>query len=228
MWKIPRATRTLTYKTVVCIAIGLAGFALNFWPINVDLEGGHRASFMIGLVFPMIVALAWGWKYGLISATVGMACQSGWFIWGIERQTLISLPPLTLWIVWHGWWADRRREDHPWRESPFAIEIPFRIVIELGFYTVFRWLVSFNPPPWNAAITWDQVPLSWVHTVAIKHTITAYILLLAAYVALSLGAVRRFFGLRPRPAQRDTTAIYAGAILMSLFIWVIDAIVDRH
>ena len=28
--------------------------------------------------------------------------------------------------------------------SAFAVEIPFRIISGLGFYTIFRWLVSFN------------------------------------------------------------------------------------
>jgi len=82
-----------------------------------------------------------------------------------------------------------------------------------------------NPPPWNPEISWDHVSSAWLQTVAIKHVVTAYILLTAAYVALSLGAVRRFFGLPLRPAQRDTTAICAGAALFGLLLWMLDALV---
>jgi hypothetical protein len=38
--------------------------------------------------------------------------------------------------------------------------VPFRIASELGFYTIFRWLFSFNPPSWNPSTTWDRVPMS--------------------------------------------------------------------
>lgn len=110
---------------------------------------------------------------------------------------LYSVPVFTLWIVWHGYWADRRRADprRPWYLSAFAVEVPFRVLCELGFYTVFPLLVSLNPPPWNPAVTRDHVPLPWIHAVALKHTVTAYVLLLAAYVVLSLGPARRVFGL---------------------------------
>ncbi|MBD3268197.1 PAS domain S-box protein, partial [bacterium] len=75
-------------------------------------------------------------------------------------------------------------------------------------------------------MAWDTVSLSWVHTVAVKHTLTGFLLLLAAYVAISIGPVRRFFGLPLRPAQQDTNMIYALAILFGLGIWGLDALVD--
>ena len=134
----------------------------------------------------------------------------------------------TLWIVWHGWWADRRDVTSRWTRSPFIVEIPFRVVIELGFFTIFPWLVSFNPPPWNPDYTWNLVPLSWMTTVAIKHTFTSYILLLASYVALSLGPVRKVFGLRKKIAQRDTHIIYAGALLIGLLLWTAEAWFHYH
>ncbi|QLA16098.1 PAS domain S-box protein [Desulfolutivibrio sulfoxidireducens] len=106
------------------------------------------------------------------------------------------------------------------------MEIPVRIIIELGFLVVFRWLVSLNPPPWNPSISLDHVSSAWLHTVAVKHVVEAYVLLIAAYVALSLGPVRRFFGLPPRFAQRETSAIYAGAALFGLILWMLDALVE--
>lgn len=59
---------------------------------------------------------------------------------------------------------------------------------------------------------------------ALKHTVTAYVLLMTAHVVLSLGPVRRFFGLSPRSAQRDTSVIYAGSVLFGLLLWVLDAL----
>ncbi len=213
-------------RVLVAVLFGLIGFLVNFQDIELFSGSAFKISILAGLYFPLVIALAWGWRYGLLSALAG-GCQSMWWLWRYDGWGVIyAAPVFTLWIVWHGWWADRRTEGHSWRISSFMVEIPFRVIIELGFYTVFRWLVSFNPPPWNPAITWDHVPLSWVHIVAVKHVATSYVLLLAAYATLSMGNVRRFFDLPPRPAQTDTNAIFSVAFLLGLMLWGVDAIVD--
>ena len=217
--------KTRSYKVAVALAFGLIGFGVNFLNIEI-LEGAtFKISILAGLFFPLLIALAWGWRYGLLAALAG-GCQTMWLLWHSDGWGILySVPVFTLWIVWHGWWAERRSGDHPWYTASFAVEVPFRIVIELGFLVVFRWLVSLNPPPWNPAISWDHVSSAWLQTVAIKHTITAYILLTVAYATLSLGTVRQFFGLPPRPARRDTRTIYAGSALFALLLLMLDILV---
>jgi PAS domain S-box-containing protein len=217
---------TRAYRVAVAVTFGLIGFGVNFLDIEFMEGATFKISILAGLFFPLVIALAWGWRYGLLSALAG-GCQTMWWLWsGDGWGVLYSVPVFTLWIVWHGWWAERRVEGHPWYASLFAVEVPFRIVIELGFLVVFRWLVSLNPPPWDSALSWDQVSSAWLQTVAIKHVVAAYILLTVAYVTLSLGVVRRFFGLPPRTAQRETTAIYAGAALFGVLLWTLDALVQ--
>jgi len=213
-----------TYRVLVAVAFGLIGFGVNF--IDIDFMAGStfKITILVGLFFPLVVALAWGWRYGLLSALAG-GCQTMWWLWhGDGWGVFYSVPVFTLWIVWHGWWAEHRPEGHPLYLSSFTMEIPFRIIIELGFLVVFRWLVSLNPPPWNPTVSWDHVSSTWLQTVAVKHVVEAYVLLMAAYVALSLGPVRRFFGLPPRSAQRDTSVIYASAALFGLLLWTMDAL----
>jgi PAS domain S-box-containing protein len=214
------------YKVIVAVVFGLMGFGVNFMDIEF-LEGAtFKISILAGLFFPLVITLAWGWHYGLLSALAG-GCQTMWWLWqGDGWGIFYSVPVFTLWIVWHGWWAERRSEGYPWYVALFAVEVPFRIIIELGFLVVFRWLVSLNPPPWNPDISWNHVSSVWLQTVAIKHIITAYVLLMTAYVMLSLGIVRRFFGLPPRPAQSDTRVIYAGAVLFGLLLCTLDVLVN--
>ena len=221
-----RKTHSLSSRIFIAIVFGLAGFAVNLVDIQLIQGPGLKVSILPGLLFPLIIALAWGWRYGLLSALAG-GCQTMWWLgrsdgWGM----VYAVPVFTLWIVWHGWWAQRRHDAPPWYTSCFVVEIPIRVAIELGFYTVFVWLVSLNPPPWGTEGTVEGVPLSWLHAVAVKRAISAYVLLLGAYVAISLGPVRRFLGMPPRPAQRDTTAILAGAGLIGLLFWLLDTVTD--
>jgi len=215
-----------SYQVGVAVVFGLIGFGVNFLDIKFINSPDYKISILAGLFFPLLIALAWGWRYGLLCALAG-GCQAMWWLWyGDGWGILYSVPVFTLWIVWHGWWADHRLEGHPWYMASFAVEIPFRIIIELGFVLVFQWLVSLNPPPWNPLATGDHVSPAWLKTVAIKQTVTAYILLTAAYVTLSLGPVRRFFGLPSRSSQGDTMIIYAGGLLFGLTLWTLDVLVN--
>jgi signal transduction histidine kinase/ActR/RegA family two-component response regulator len=212
------------YRICLSILFGLIGFGINFLDLQLFETSTFKISILAGLLFPLLIALAWGWRYGLLSALAG-GCQSMWWLWRTDGWGVFyAVPIFTLWIVWHGWWAERRGQDISLSTSPFVLEVPFRIVAELGFYTLFRWLVSLNPPPWNPGITWDQVSFSWIHIVVIKHTITSYILLLAGDVILSLRLFQRMLGLPAHHAQRDTHTVYATAFLMGLFLWFVDAV----
>lgn len=138
------------YKISISIILGLIGFSINFLSINFYFTV-FKASFMLGLVLPMVVTLAWGWRYGLLSATIGLGCQSGWFMWLKTSgwETFVSVPPFTLWVVWHGWFADRLRKGKlTLLNKPYLVEIPFRIFNTIILYTLFRWVFQFNPAPW--------------------------------------------------------------------------------
>lgn len=214
-------------KFIIAIAFGLLGFGLNFTDVQLFESPAFKVNVLPGLVFPLLISIAWGWRYGLLSALAG-GCQSMWWLWKSDGYGLLySVPVFTVWILWHGYWSDRRlAAKESWLLSPVVVEIPFRIVCELGFYTVFRWLVSLNPPLWDQDATWNYVQISWVNTVAVKHVVTAYILLLVVQVCLSLGPIRRFLLLPRRVAQKETTAIYSGALLGGFLLWFLDALVE--
>jgi PAS domain S-box-containing protein len=222
------AGQETVYRVLVAVIFGLIGFGINFLDIELFEHPNFKVSILAGLLFPLLIALAWGWRYGLLSAVAG-GCQTMWWLWRTDGYGfLYAVPIFTAWVVWHGYWEDcRRKAEQPqWYLSAFVVEVPFRIASELGFYTIFRWLVSFNPPPWNSSINWNYVPLSWVNTVAAKHTITAYLLLLAAHVLLSIAPMRRFFGLRKLPEERQIGAIYAAALLIGALLWTMDSVVE--
>jgi len=145
-----KASRSPLFRVSLAIIFGLIGFLLNFLDLQLLDTAEFKVSILVGLFFPLTIALAWGWRYGLLSALVG-GCQSMWWLWqGDGWGVLYAVPVFSLWIVWHGWWAgvrEKGEENYPWYQSVFIVEVPFRILSELGFLTVFAGLVSLNPPP---------------------------------------------------------------------------------
>ncbi|MCD4671879.1 MAG: PAS domain S-box protein [Anaerolineaceae bacterium] len=218
-----------TYKIIISILFGLLGFALNFHTINFSFPP-YVATVLIGLIFPMLVTFAWGWKYGLLSALVG-GCQSMWWVWGPSNgyATFVVVPPFTLWIVWHGWMADFRTKqtDSKWWLSAYAVEIPFRILNTINLFTLSRWAISLNPPPWTwASNAPDTIPMDFSIFVVIKQAVVGYIILLLADVLLNLGFVRKFFGLEKEYNQVNTNFIIRAAFLVGAFFWIVDSTIS--
>jgi len=214
-------------KIIVSMIFGLLGFWLNFHAVHFMQFADLKVSILFGLLLPLIISLFWGWKYGLLSALFG-GCQAMWWLWSTDGfGTFYAVPVFTLWIVWHGFWADyRRTHEHKWYNSLYVVEIVFRIFSIIGFYTVFRWLVSLNPPPWAPQLTNNFVPYSWINFVMIKHVITAYILLLFCDVLRHFEPVRKLFLPKEKMNYKGTTYIISASMLIGLLFWIMHTTMD--
>lgn len=220
--------KTAAYKIATAILFGLFGFVLNFHTLNFPFPP-YIAVVLIGLLFPMLITLAWGWRYGLLSALAG-GCQSMWWLWGPSNGYAIFfvVPPFTLWIAWHGFFAAlrKRRAGREWWLNAYAVEIPFRIISTINLYTLSRWAITLNPPPWGwASGASSTIPMHFTNFVVIKQFVVGYIILLLADVLLNLGFIRRFFRLEEKSNQTNTNYIVSAALLFGGVFWFIDSIV---
>jgi len=216
-----------TYKITISILFGLFGFVINFHGFDY-LFPPYSATILIGMLFPMLISLNWGWKYGLLSALAG-GCQSIWWIWGPSNgyATFIVVPPFTLWVIWHGYFAylRRKRKDYGWWLNKYIIEIPFRILSTINLYTLARWAITLNPPPWNwAADSANVIPMHFSSFVVVKQAVVAYIILLLADVLLNFGFVKRFFRLKERTPSAKTGHIISVSSLFGVLFWIVDSI----
>ena len=193
----------ISYKVAVSIIFGLLGFAVNFYPVDFVFYGSYRMSFLFGLVFPMLITLSCGWKYGLLSALCG-GCQTMWILWSPQSGygPLVSVPPFTLWIVWLGWFSRTRH-------NIYIGEIIFRIFNTVLLYTVFRWVFTLNDPPHNVGI-----PLTVVHSIVFKELVNGLLILFIAQVLLHLGRVRTFFKISTSTKDPRLYYIYMNAVIL--------------
>lgn len=153
-----------------------------------------------------------------------------WWLWGPSNGYAIFLivPPFTLWVVWHGIFAELRRKtkDHPWWLNMYIVEIPFRILCTINLLVFARWSVSQNPPPWDWAIgSINTVPINFSIFVVIKQASVAFLLLLLADVLLNIGFVRAFFKLNPVVDQRRTGYVVSIFLLLGCLFWLLDSFV---
>jgi PAS domain S-box-containing protein len=216
---------TTYYKALIAILVGLIGFGINFKAIYFDFPP-FQTALLPGLAFPLIVALAWGWPYGLLSATLGMGCQSQWFIRPPQAgwEPFVSIPLLTLWVVWHGWCAERRKKGLFPAPTPYWAEIPFCIVHLIVLFSLLHMMLHIYPPVWAK----EERHMKFICFMAVERTLNAYFSILLADVVLNFGPVRKIFGLQQRAGQITTGYVISGALLFGLVFWVIDGLVDYY
>ncbi len=176
----------------------------------------------------MLITLTWGWKYGLLSALAG-GCQSLWYLWGPSNgyAVFFVVPPFTLWIIWHGICADLRRKqkDHKWWLNIYAVEVPFRILSTINLYTLSRWAITLNPPPWDwASNSTNIISLHFSNFVVIKQAVVGYIVLLLADVLLKFKFIRTFFKQKGQYHHENTGYIMSAFIAFGILFWVFDSI----
>ena len=214
------------YKIFISIIFGFLGSFINFHTIIFPL-GDYTAAILLGLLFPILITLSWGWKYGLLSALCG-GCQTMWWLWGSSNGYAIFfvVPPFTLWIIWHGIFAGIREKQNfrKWWLSMYIVEIPFRILSSINLLTICRWAVTLNPPPWNwCSNAPNTIPLDFSIFVVIKQAAVGFIVLLLADVLLNLRHIRRFFKLKEEPSQINTGYIISASLLLGALFWVFDS-----
>ncbi|MBC2704613.1 PAS domain-containing protein [Desulfobacula sp.] len=214
------------YKISISILFGLFGFFCNFHTIIFPF-GEYTAAILFGLLFPILITLSWGWKYGLLSALTG-GCQSMWWLWGPSNgyAILLVVPPFTLWVVWHGIFAELRRKQktYKWWLSMYIVEIPFRILNSINLLTLSRWAITQNPPSWGwASNAPDTIPLHFSVFVTIKQAAVAFIILLLADVLLTVSHVRIFFKLKGYIDSRKTGYIISLFLLLGCLFWLMDS-----
>lgn len=219
----------IPYRSIISLLLGLIGFGVNFYAIHFDFPP-YQASLLPGLVFPMLVALAWGWPYGLLSATLGLGCQTMWFVWLEQRgwEPLITIPMLTLWVVWHGWCAIHPKNSYPHLHHFYVAEIPFRIFNSVVLYTFLYAALQWPPPSWAPHSAMGGQALNLIHFRAVEQAVAAYVVLLMADVFLNLGPIRKLFGLKQRAGQMTTSYVISAALLFGLLFWIIDGLMDYY
>ncbi len=229
MTAVPNIRKTIHYKTVISLLLGLIGLCVNLQVLQFDFPP-YQAVLMPGLALPMVAALAWGWPYGLLSAAVGLGGQSLWHPgWPSDGWRLfVVIPPLTLWMVWHAWCASRHRHNTFPALNPYYAEIPYRLCHSLALFAILHWSVPSSIQAVEPLRTASSKIVSQVLFTATEQTINAYVVLLMADILMSLGPIRKFLGLKKCPGRLVTGYVISASLVFGLLFWIIDGLVDYY
>lgn len=211
-------------KSCLAVLMGLLGWTLDV-PVTVMHEP-IQISFAFGSVFPLMVAMAWGGRYALLAATLGLGAQGCWWNWPNNGWANIPAAALmTTWMVWHGW-ASRQRSIRSdcWWLSSFIVQAEYTLVFVAAMSFLFWGAQLGNPAPWT---THAQPYLSHavVFLITVKSLINQVLVLLVVEVLFHLALMRRLWNMPLNEHARHDTWVMAGAIGVAILAWGLDALV---
>lgn len=205
--KINESKKLNIYKMIISILLGLLSFVGIFYSIRIEFSG-TSINFALSLMLPMLVALAWGWKYGFLSISLGLVFIYP-FILGPYNGWASLVPSITLfiWIGLHGWGAISRKNVKTIWNNIYTLQL-IHIVIKLMLYLLlFQPFLKLNIPFWNTNIM-ENLGLDIIMIFAIKGIIVDSILLAICDSILLMPFMRKFFKLKIyRGSQYNTPAL---------------------
>lgn len=208
------------YSILISLIFGLVGGVLNLFSIQVFEHEGINVSLTIGIIFPLMIAIAWGWKYGLFSAVI--SCSTLVYIWGYDGYGLFYSVFITIaWITMHGVLSEYRNKHKDTFLSIYVVELALRLVIFLGYITIFNYLIGLNPPFWNASISSASIDFKWIKVVFFKQIVEAYVFLLIVDLALKTKPMIKLFGIKK--TDINSGFIIAITVISATIIGVLDA-----
>ncbi|NLB62620.1 MAG: PAS domain S-box protein [Fibrobacter sp.] len=196
-------------KIIISIALGLLG--LLFSRLNLFFEvGNYQFPLTIYLIFPLLISLAYGFPYGLISYASGFFLFP--FFFDAYNEPLVAKIGHTLrvasWIVFHGLWVQFRNQKHLKPTPPILVQL---------IYTPIQYIFikSFSSH-WGLEMVLISLFLPFL-TVAITDGL------------LTTPLIRQWLHkkqMNPRIAN-SINQIIAGSLILSLVITVIVTIVHN-
>jgi len=208
-------------KVGVSILFGLISLLLSPYGIEAIL-GDISINIPWSLFLPILAALAYGWKYGLLAGLSG-GILFPFLLWQTNgwANIVTSLIFLGFYIML-GTAADRSYLKK-FQNLPVRILLAISLSILCLFLFdgfLFNSLLALNPPFWEPN-TMINLPQGLLWGFAFKDSMNIIMLTLVSEALLRLSSVRRLLGIPLVPAMQENLRIFIVAILTFCFVWLI-------
>ncbi|MCY3412141.1 MAG: response regulator [Candidatus Heimdallarchaeota archaeon] len=218
-------------KIIISLILGWLSFAISLFPIEYTVGTG-KTSLNLGLFIPLLISMAWGWKYGLITAIPGLGTMYGIFVWQFAGWgALIGTISHTVWIAIHGYFESKNKLRGERTLFRYYVELGTRAVFVIIYFLVFPWAVAHNPPPWGIIPPWQPIIMTEANTqfmiaIMFKQSMEGLITLTLVDVLLNTYRVRKLMGLSFEKKEVYTTSSIALYSFLGIVIVSIDILIE--
>jgi len=219
-------------KIFISIIAGILCF--GFSTVNTSYEMGNTViNIPWSLIFPVVIAMAYGYKLGFISALFGGAWypfilwqENGW-------ANIINSLNLFVLIVLIGFIFQYIRDRKSERKTVVIISIilSFLLVHTFFYLIAFNYFLQLNPPFWtNETVTY--YPPRIINSIYIKNIINYVLIIVFAEVLLKLPFIRNLVRLKNESWMSKNNMVFMLSLLSAIGIWFVfyflDSLLNHH
>jgi PAS domain S-box-containing protein len=211
-------------KTGIAILAGLLCFFLAGFGISVYLYG-LKIHLVWAVIFPIVVALAYDFRYGIITGLSGGALFP-FLLWSDNGYANLAniLVLLFLYVLVGYINLDNDAKHRKFIISLLFVLAPFSVVIFIVYLFLFPVLFALNPPFWQPN-AYSSVENQVLVIFVVKDLITYGFVIIFAELLLKLPSVRSFFKLPNKSSSRLNERLFlitliSGILLLSVYIFL--------
>jgi len=213
-------------STVIAVLAGLLCFFLSGLGISVYFNG-LQVNLVWAVLFPIIVALAYDYRYGLVAGISGGA----WFpflLWPDNGYANLAnlFVLLFLFFLVGLIKVDNNGIHRKFIFSLLLVLLIFGVVITLIYLFLFPRLFAFNPPFWEP-VTYNAIDKHILSIFVAKDIITYGFVILFAELLLKLPHVRQLFKLPNKTSSRLNEKLFLSTILAGVLILLVYVFFDK-
>ena len=203
------------YKVFISVLFGFLGFIGTFFAIRFDY-GAVNIIINWSLIFPLLVALAWGKRFGCSAIIFGltifyplfMGKYNGW-------ASLVSSLSLLIWVIMQGYGSDERAKVRRFYTNIYFLQFVYILIRLILYFSLFPFLYRFNPPFWYPD-AYTTIEYSTIIVFAVKTIISELTFLAVCDALLLLPFIRKIFRLECTKTSRYNTEIILSSIAFTL------------
>lgn len=208
-------------RFITSVILGMGGFLFAPYGISIPLAE-ITIDLPWSMVLPILISLAYGWRYGLVAAVSGGALFP-FYLW--PNNGWACMTTSFIYLVFYTILGTVSRGTPKFGFNPQLVRMSFCLaggaaILTLYYIVIFNPVLSYNPPFWtDRAITFlpDEVLAGF----AFKDSINFIILAFISETLLNLPVVRRWLGLVRNPDMASNDLIFTIAIAGALTVWFV-------
>lgn len=195
------------YKTLISVSLGFLGFIGTFFALRFKVDQ-FNLDFVWSMILPMLVAQAWGAKYGLLSSVAGLSAFHSFYLWHNEGWAcFVSFFVTLIWFALHGYGAEKRKQFKMYRYNIYVVEIFSLLINSILYFIIFSLAIKYNNHYLYKDVI-NTVNIGDLNIFFIKRIVQDFFILIGCDTLLLLSSVKKLFLFKIESKSR-----YNGTIL---------------
>lgn len=207
-------------KIINSILLGMMGFFGAFLSMDFSSEI-YTITIHWSFLFPLMAAMAYGGKYGVISGVLGLGAFFPLILWPTNGWgNLISIVLYVMLFAYHGYFEGKREYSPSFWNRPAIVYLPFMFFYAFSMYILYPIGFRSNPPFWTE-FAHETISDAVLKSIIAKEIVLIFFILVLANSLMKINVIRSILGLNRKSSYKYNGWIFLFTVLSSVMFWIV-------